>query len=595
MAIETSTTPALAFFERLVTWFTPDNAGLNMQERAAQRLLVYVSLITTAFSLFYVAVSAWIDFSYGIWLMLLNFVLLWLGLFLFRATGWFRLSVNLHLVNCTFVAILACGYFSGGLYSPDTIWLTLIPVAAVLLLGYCRDALLWLLVSCAAPIGYSIAVMSGFSFEVHYLPEYTGTFILLSVTGLILILFLIAVTFDYNRNLAMKKLQTQNDALDRAREHAEEANLAKSEFLANMSHEIRTPMNGIVSMCQVLLESQLNKNQHEYAKAVTRSAKSLVAILNDILDLARVESGKFEINMVDFNIDELATHCTDLFKPLAKDKKLDFYQDFSFGSHQLVHGDQTRIIQIICNLLSNAVKFTDKGSIKLQMQMTDIGDEQLLLRVSVEDSGEGISASDQEHVFERFVQLNHGYSKRHAGAGLGLAISHQLLNQMDGRIGVKSELGVGSCFYFEIPLNKVDAKAKPDENLLNEHKPNDYQILVVDDDDIGRQGAELLLKRRGFKVSSANSGYLALKMIEKNVYDAVLMDVHMPELDGLEVTRIIRNDKSPRIANMPVIGLTAAVLKNERDLYHEAGMNSVLAKPLDIDEVNSVLKDICAD
>jgi diguanylate cyclase (GGDEF)-like protein len=225
--------------DQSVTWFTPDDAGLNQRERAAQHLLVYVGLITTAFALLYVAVSAWVGFSYGIRLMLLNFVLLWLGLFMFRSTGLFRLSANLYLVNCFIVAILGCSFFSGGLYSPVTPWFTLIPVAAVLLLGYSRDTLLWLLVSCTAPIGYGLAAISGYPFEALYLPEYSRTFSIMCIAGLVLILFLIAMTFDSNRSQAMKKLQEQNEALDRARKQAEEAtrmleNLASIDTLTNV-------------------------------------------------------------------------------------------------------------------------------------------------------------------------------------------------------------------------------------------------------------------------------------------------------------------------------------------------------------------------
>lgn len=239
MNINTSINAIPVFFDRLAVWFTPDDTGLNQRECAARRMLVYVGLITTVFSLLYVSVSAWIGFSYGIWLMLLNFVLLWLGLFLFRVTGLFRFSAHFYVANCTFVAILGCSFFSGGLVSPVTPWFTLVPVAAVLLFGYSRDALLWLLVSCSAPTGYGVATMSGYLFEKHYLLEYTGIFSIMCIAGLLLIMFLVAITFDYNLNQAMKKLEEQNVALDRAREQAEEAthrleNLASMDTLTNV-------------------------------------------------------------------------------------------------------------------------------------------------------------------------------------------------------------------------------------------------------------------------------------------------------------------------------------------------------------------------
>lgn len=239
MSINTSINQIVVNIERLASWFTPDDNRINQRERAARHMLVYVGLITTIFSLFYVSVSAWIGFSYGVWLMLLNFVLLWLGLFLFRITGLFRLSAHFYMANCTFIAVLGCSYFSGGLISPVTPWFTLAPVAAVLLFGYSRDALLWLLLSCAAPISYGIATIYGYQFEEHYLLDYTGIFSIMCTAGLLLILFLVAITFDYNRNQAMKQLEEQNMALVRAREKAEEAthmleNLAFIDKLTNV-------------------------------------------------------------------------------------------------------------------------------------------------------------------------------------------------------------------------------------------------------------------------------------------------------------------------------------------------------------------------
>ena len=380
--------------------------------------------------------------------------------------------------------------------------------------------------------------------------------------------------------------------LKRAIDKADRANRAKSEFLANMSHEIRTPLSGLVNMAKVLQDTNLDARQSEYANAILLSAENLVQILNDILDLTKIESGHITISDTNFSLEALLAHCGSLFQPLAESKGLGFRIEKALQGHDRVRGDKIRLYQVVANLISNAIKFTERGGVSCRVSLVEQEDTGYLLNVSVQDTGLGIPPAQKERIFDRFTQLNEGFSKRYAGTGLGLTVSKSLVELMQGHMGLESVPGKGSRFYFELPLKKAEKGVGERVPQTVSEVMGGRHVLVVDDDGISRLGAGLLLEKQGFRVSEAESGMVALEMISQQAFDAVLMDVHMPKMDGLEVTRRIRGADDPAISKLLVIGLTASILQGERERYLAAGMDSVLAKPINVDEVCSQMASL---
>jgi len=390
-----------------------------------------------------------------------------------------------------------------------------------------------------------------------------------------------------------------------ARDIAESAARVKSEFLANMSHEIRTPVNAILGLSYLVLDKPLTEEVRDYLEKINTSSESLLGILNDILDFSKIEAGKLMIEYRQFNLHLLLENLHNLFLARAEEKQLEFSVDISSGVPRNLIGDALRIRQILTNMISNAIKFTEQGQVRVDVILQEAGQSHVSVRFSVLDTGIGISPADQLKLFQPFSQLDSSITRRFGGTGLGLEISHKLLNLMGTDFQVESVKGQGTVFSFELQMGigimeqlseinqlPVERKAGMFSSALR--KRGEYltgaRILVAEDNRINQQVVSAFLKLSGMQVEIANNGKEALQCLETNRYDAVLMDVHMPEMGGMEATTQIR--KLPRFKTLPIIALTAGVTQEERNRCSDAGMNGFIAKPVNPEELIAVLEGL---
>jgi signal transduction histidine kinase/CheY-like chemotaxis protein len=370
----------------------------------------------------------------------------------------------------------------------------------------------------------------------------------------------------------------------------EQASRYKDEFLANMSHEIRTPLTGVLGLTELLLQQNRSEEVRGDLEMIHGSALSVMSLINDLLDLSRIEKGKIVLSTKPVTIRGVMEELVKPYQVQAREKQLAFEWTVMPEVPEQVLCDWDRLGQVLKNLLYNAIKFTEKGSIRLECRVVEHHDQLVRLRFTVTDTGIGIPEEKLGEIFESFTQVDHSYSKRFAGAGLGLAISRELVGLMGGEISVQSEVGRGSSFVFTILTERAEPQPQDELHLsmtLSDFPP--LSILLVEDNPVNRVFLRRTLTRHGHSVVEAENGLQALERLAERSFDLVLMDIQMPEMDGIEAMHRIRSGGYGR-ADIPIIALTAYAMKGDREKFMAEGMDGYVTKPVDFDELASTIE-----
>ncbi len=403
------------------------------------------------------------------------------------------------------------------------------------------------------------------------------------------------VSVNSELELEIQKLKKAEEA----RSHAEAASLIKDAFLANMSHELRTPMNAVIGLSYLCLQTDMSDKQRDYLQKINGSAKSLLGILNDILDVSKIEAGKMEMDRIPFELEDVMGSLATIVGVRSQEKHLQFVVETAPNVPPSLVGDPLRLGQVLINLAGNAIKFTEKGEVLVRVELEKESDDQVTLRFTIKDTGIGMSKKEIDNLFRPFTQADSSITRRFGGTGLGLTISKRLVEMMGGGIRVESVPGSGSKFTFTANFHKVEksgwdslasgkfriAGAQFNQVLVSQFRG--ARMLLVEDDEINQQVAREMLESYGIQVTLAVNGEEAMARLKEEQFDGVLMDMQMPVMDGVSTAREIRRD--PQYAELPIIALTANVMVSDQNRILAAGMNDHIGKPIDPDRLVAIL------
>ncbi|MFW7379192.1 MAG: PAS domain-containing protein [Oligoflexus sp.] len=388
----------------------------------------------------------------------------------------------------------------------------------------------------------------------------------------------------------------QQQELQLAMEKANQAVEAKARFLANMSHEIRTPLNGLLGYAELLSESPLNAQQSQYLEIMKNAGQHLLGVVNDILDYSKVESGKIQIEENDFSLAEKLKSIIAIYHPQANAKGLNLFAEISSGLPEVVRSDEFRFAQIVTNLLSNAIKFTEKGQVFIHVSLKEKLPKHYIFQFEVSDTGIGISSADQSKLFQSFSQVDSSISRKYGGTGLGLVIAKKLSRLLGGELWFSSEAGIGSRFYFSIRTPITQTASDPlTPSLTNRPRKrktrlNNFRILIVEDNPINQELAKSFLRKLGYQADVANNGIESIRAQEHAPYQLMFMDMQMPEMDGVQATKILRQRWSSE--QLKIVAMTANAMESDRDICLAAGMDGFISKPFSKLDIAQVIYEV---